>query len=446
MENSIYKYYLKRFEEKDRPAQLTGKRGVGMEAKFCLTDSRGEAVSREQLEALFYDLADGEWNIMLDENLDVPTGVTREFPACPAVITTGTGHCKIEFSVPYADNLHGLRFNMEMMLNDVKAYMGGRGIHLLCLGVHPVTEPHPDLVQRKTRHIFWNRVFESGMVHLFALSADCQAHVDVEPGEVHEAVNVMQGFAGAQIALTANATVWQNRIDSDHLDVREAFWDWWLPEEERAGIAPAPFRSLEDYVNRLASLRPVFVERDGENLGIYHYRDFREYYSSGDAAEGITPQGDIVPIYPERKDIDLHDTFNWYTARLSRYCTLENRANCQQPPEDIMTVPALTLGLMENLGEALVFLADYDWSALRACRTEAISVGPKAKGRGFNVRELCRAMLEIAQNGLTIRRKGEEEFLAPLWRRFEVETCPALETRRLHQEGGIDSILERYSL
>jgi hypothetical protein len=101
---------------------------------------------------------------------------------------------------------------------------------------------------------------------------------------------------------------------------------------------------------------------------------------------------------------------------------------------------------MENLDEALLFLADYDWSALRDSRTEAIRVGPNAKGRGFNVRELCRAMLQIARKGLTMRGQGEEELLAPLWRRSEAGTCPALETRELHKADGIDSILERYSL
>jgi gamma-glutamylcysteine synthetase len=446
MDNRIFEHYLSRFESKDRPPRLAGKRGIGMEAKFCLTDSGGEAVSVKQLEALFHALSDGDWRMMIDGNLGIPTGVCRESPTCPAVVTTGTGHCKIELSVPYDESIEGLRFNLESMAGEVKESAETQDIHLLCLGVHPVTEPHPDLVQRKSRHIFWDKVFKSGLVHLFALSADCQVHVDVEPGEVHTAVNVLQGFSGPQIALTANATVWRNGIDGDHLDVREAFWDWWLPEEGRAGMAPAPFASLEDYVDRLTSLRPVFVERDGVGLGIYQYRDFKEYYSAGPTAEGITPEGHKVPMSPEERDIDLHDTFNWYTARLSRYCTLENRANCQQPPEDIMSIPALTLGLMEALDEAWLFLAEYDWGVLRDCRREAMMEGPRARAGGFDIREMCRAMLEIAREGLAKRSRGEEEFLAPLWSRLEDGTCPALETRELYQSGGIDALLERYSI
>ncbi|MDY6796863.1 MAG: glutamate-cysteine ligase family protein [Actinomycetota bacterium] len=446
MDGSILEYYLRRFEDKGRVHSLKGRRQVGMEAKFCLTDYRGEAVEREALEDLFGHLEAAGWELQRDENLGIATAAARPSSTCPAVVATGTGHCKMEFSVPYGNTLLELKSHFEEMAEEVKAYMDGAGVRLLCLGVHPVTEPHPGLVQRTARHIFWDRAFETGLVHLFALSADCQVHVDVDPSEVHQAVNVMQGFAGAQIALTANATVWKRRIDEDFVDVKEAFWDWWLPGEDRAGVASRPFESLEEYVERLSGLRPVFVSRNGCNLGIYQYRNFREYYSAGDEARGITSGGDTVGLRPCEQDIDLHDTFNWFVARFSRYCTLENRVNCQQPPEDIMAVPALTLGLMENLDEGASFLGDYDWDALRRSRIEAMRRGPEASGRGFDIAELGRSMLEIAEKGLTSRGRGEEAFLEALWRRSRGGFCPAFEGRELFVQGGVEALLERYSL
>ncbi|MFW6113699.1 MAG: glutamate-cysteine ligase family protein [Actinomycetota bacterium] len=446
MDRRILEYYLKRFDSKDRAGSLKSRRQVGMEAKFCLTDSLGEAVEREALEGLFRHLERRGWELHRDLNLGIATSAARASSTCPAVVATGTGHCKIEFSVPYGRTLSELKANFEEMAEEVKGYTDRAGVRLLCLGVHPVTEPHPDLVQRTSRHIFWDRAFETGLVHLFALSADCQVHVDVDPAEVHEAVNVMQGFAGAQIALTASATVWRKEIDPEYLDVKEAFWDWWLPDEDRAGVALRPFGSLEDYVERLAGLRPVFVSREGRSLGIYHYSDFREYFSAGERAKGITEDGETEVLLPCEQDIDLHDTFNWYVARFSRYCTLENRVNCQQPPEDIMAVPALTLGLMENLDEGVSFLEGFEWDALRRSREEAMRHGPRASGEGFDISLLSERMLEVAEKGLSSRGGGEEGFLGVLWRRLREGFCPAMETRELFARGGIGALLERYSL
>ena len=450
MENTVndrmYEYYCRRFEKKGRSEKVQGRRCVGMEAKFCLTDRRGGAASEAMLQGFFEHLGDKGWVVSRDDNLGIATAATREFPGCPAFISTGTGHCKMEFSVPYGRNLQELESHFQAMVEDAKSFADGEDMRLLCLGVHPVTEPHTGLVQRKSRHIFWDKAFAKRLVHLFALAADCQVHVDVDVNEVHEAVNAFQSLAGAQIALTASATVWKGEVDPEYLDVREAFWDWWLPGEDRAGIAREPFVSMRDYVERLASLKPVFVQRDGSSMGIYHYPSFREYYSAGDDAWGVEADGGRTPIVPREEDIDLHDTFNWYTARFSRYCTLENRANCQQPPEDIMTIPALTLGIMENLPAANDIVSDFTWDELRASREEAMRIGPRATLGGAPIDEVCRGMLEIAAEGLAARGFGEEERLSPLWDRLEEGRCPAMETRELFLEGGVHALLERYSL
>jgi len=446
MQADILDYYLRRFEEKGNRSRLAGRRRVGMEAKFCLTDSHGKAVSGEQLEGFFGGLAARGWRVEIDGNLGVSIGAVKEFPMCPAAVATGTGHCKIEFSVPHGRTLQELERNFGRMVEDASGSLRKMDVYLLCLGVHPVTEPHPGLVQRKKRHIFWDRVFSTGLVYLFAISADCQAHVDIEPGEVRDAVNVLQGLAGAQIALTANATIWKQAVDEDHLDVREAFWDWWLPDSDRVGVARRPFASLEHYVDHIASMRPVFVERRGKSLGIYAYENFKEYYHAGGGAKAVTPEGDSISIQPLEKDIDLHDTFNWSVARLSRYCTIENRVNCQQPPEDIMTVPALTLGLVENLAEGVTLLEGYDWGVLRTSRRRSLMQGPGMFVEDPAMRELCRGMLQVAQRGLVARGEGEERFLAPLWDRLESASCPALEARRLFLKGGITALLERYAL
>ena len=445
MSDDILDHYVSRFG-RVHPGGVATPRTVGMEAKFCLTDSDGNAVSAGFLEDLFTHLGCLGWGVLRDGNLGISTGAIRESDTCPAVVSTGTGHCKIEFSVPYGESIVELESNFSRMVKDVKCHTVPSEAHLLCLGVHPVTEPEPGMVQKKMRHIFWDEVFKSGLLHLFTISSDCQVHVAIGAEEAHSALNVLQGFAGPQIALTANATVWQGSVDLGHVDVREAFWDWWLDGEDRAGVARVAFSSLEDYVRRISSMRPVFVEREGKSLGIYRYPSFQDYYCSNERAVAVTGEGREVTVIPEEKDIDLHDTFNWYACRLSHYGTVENRANCQQPPEDIMSVPALTLGLVENVDKAADFIAGFEWSTLRQLRDKALIEGPEAAVGDLQVLDLSEKMLMLAGEGLASRGMGEQEYLAPLWERLRERSCPALECRRLFEHGGTGALLERYSL
>jgi len=442
---SILGHYVSRFEKKG-PEREKKRRSVGMEAKFCLTDSCGKAVSAGFLEELFTHLSNIGWDLDRDKNLGIATGATRDSDSCRAMISTGTGHSKIELSVPYAGSVGALESNFLMMVEEVKSCAVPNGMHLLCLGVHPLTSPQPGMVQKKSRHLFWDQAFKKDLVHLFTISSDCQVHVDVSTDEVHVAVKVLQGLSGPQIALTANATVWRGNVDSEYLDVREAFWDWWLEGEDRAGMTRKPFVSLDDYVDRISLMKPVFITREGESLGIYHYPSFYDYYGSGSGATAVTGDGRKVKVIPEVEDIDLHDTFNWYTTRLSHYGTVENRANCQQPPEAIMSVPALTLGLVENLDNAAEYVAGFDWELLRSLRSDSLRRGPAATAGDVRVLEMSRKMLMLADEGLVGRGQDEQGYLAPLWKRLKEQSCPALECRKIFENGGIDSLIERYSL
>ena len=128
----MYEYYCRRFEKKGRSERIQGRRCVGMEAKFCLTDGRGGAASEVMLQGFFEHLGDKGWTVARDDNLGIATAATREFPSCPAFISTGTGHCKVEFSVPYGRNLRELESYFQAMVEDAKSSTDGEDMRLLC--------------------------------------------------------------------------------------------------------------------------------------------------------------------------------------------------------------------------------------------------------------------------------------------------------------------------
>jgi len=307
---------------------------------------------------------------------------------------------------------------------------------------------------KKTRTSPWAKVFGSNRylsqgdgddVHLFTINAASHVHVSVLQEEAIAAVNVLNGFAGAQIALTANSNVWRGQIDPEYKCVAEKLWDWWMPDSGRVGVPRKPFKDIEDYVDRIARFRPVYVVRHGEPIILKEYETFDQYYNSKRAV-GIDVEGREISFIPDKRDIDLHNSCYWYNARISRYYTVENRANDQQPPEELMCVPALTLGLLSALSEANKEVAYYSWETLRSTRDVACREGLCGSVGGIQLINLAIRMLLLARKGLQSRGLGEEKFLDPIEKRIVEFKCPADRAAQIVENGGIDALVDARKL
>jgi glutamate--cysteine ligase len=210
-------------------------------------------------------------------------------------------------------------------------------------------------------------------------------------------------------------------------------------------VPEKPFEDLEDYARAIASLRPVYVKRGGMPIVLTSYNSFDEYYRSTEAA-GLNLEGREVALRPEEPDIDLHCTCCWHNARLSRYCTVENRSNDQQPPGDLVCVSALTLGLVCALDECWEVVSSYRWEDLREARKAACRSALEGRAGDLSLVELAEKMVKLARRGLLSRGLGEEEFLKPLERRLRERRCPADQAVELFVGGGIRSLLAARAL
>ena len=282
-------------------------------------------------------------------------------------------------------------------------------------------------------------------MHLFTVNVASHVHVSVAREEAVEAVNVLNGFAPAQIALMADSCVWKGEYDPAYKCVAEVFWDMWEAARGRAGMPPKPFEDCEDYARHVAELTPVYVKRDGAPIILKDYDSFLEYAAAGEAV-GYNPQEEEVPVEPTMADLDTHNSCYWYNARISRYYTVENRVCDQQPPEDVLCPSALTLGLVEAREEAWEELTSHDWDTLRELRVEACKEGLDARANGLHVREFAGRMLDVAEKGLERRGKDEERFLEPLKRRLRDGVSPADGAAQLFHTGGVEALVARRAL
>jgi len=347
-----------------------------------------------------------------------------------------------------------LKSQIDELRTELKPFCDKNHVYFLCYGIQPVTSPTKKLMIRKGRTSPWIKAFGSNRyvakgdgddVHLFTVNAASHVHVSISQEEAVDAVNVLNGFSGAQIALTANSNIWRGRVDPQYKCVAEKFWDWWMPDSNRVGVPRKPFKDIEDYMHTIANFRPVYVQRNGKPIILDKYRTFEEYYKVGRAV-GLDIEGREVSFIPEKSDIELHNSCYWYNARISRYYTIENRVNDQQPPDELICISALTLGLVSALPKAIKEISGYDWETLRRTRESACRHGLLGRVGDIRLNKLALRMLFIARQGLLRRGLGEERFLKPLEKRLCEFSCPADRASHLFRNDGVQALLETWKL
>lgn len=461
-------HFIRRFEEVESNRNLgTRPRRIGSELKFPVVRDDGSAIGPSQTDALWGYLLTKGWSPLSDPVSGRTVGATKPGEMNEHRASCETGFCKVEFSLAHTESLAALAVEIDGLRKLIAEFDRRAGTVFLGFGLQPLTPPGKHLLMQKSRNLFWDRLFGgnehippgSGTdVHLFTISASNQVHVDVRMDEAVDAVNVFNGLAGAQVALTANSNIWKGGIDPEYKCLGEMFWEWWLKEAHlgRYGVPLRPFRDLEDYFGEILKFPPVYVRRKGVPVALPHCRTFSDFFTCDDArcsrkgdAErecGTTADGEGVKVDAEYGDLDQHFTFFWHSARLSRYYTLENRINDQQPPGEMLCIPALTLGVMENLKKAVDLVESYQWQVLREMRVQAARYGLDARVDGVEAREMARAMIGIAEEGLSARGLGEEVHLEPLRRRLEGDFCPADKAAAVFREQGLKGFVETFSL
>ena len=443
-----YEHFVSGFQQAVAESSFAERR-IGAELKFPLVCRDGRAVKYETVRALWEYLHERDWQFIKDGMTGEIVGAKKPGEHNDTVASCETGYCTAEFSLAHVADLFELERSIRELQGELRPFAEQHDVHFLGCGIQPVTRPSRELLMKQARTSVWKKVLrptrgaskEKGRdVSLFTINAATHVHVSVTMNEVIPALNVLNGFSGAQIALTANSNIWLGGLDPNYRCVAEKFWDWWMPDSDRVGVPKKPFKGLKDYVRAITSLRPVFVKRAGKPIVLRRYRTFREFYGDGRAV-GVDTEGREVSFVPKKADLALHNSCYWYTARLSRYFTVENRVNDQQPPEDMLCVPALTVGLVSVMREAEEELSRFDWDDLRAARDAACRDAIHGSTSTFTLSELAETMLRLATLGLRRRGLGEEMFIAPLWKRFHERTCPADDAARLFEDGGIEALV-----
>lgn len=449
----IYEHFMRCF--RDAVAERDGReRRIGAELKFPLVRPDGSAVDYQMIHRLWDFLQEQGWSPKRDAASGRVVGATRPGERNDTLASCETGYCKTEFSMAHVSDLLALQRSIDELCDQLRRFAERENVRFLCYGIHPRTRPSQRLLMKKGRTSVWDEVFGSNRhippeegddFHLFTINSASHVHLSVSEEEAVKAVNVFNGFAPAQIALTAHSSVWRGEADPEHNCVAEKFWDWWMPDANRVGVPQRPFSDIRDYVHTIADLRPVYVKREQGPVVLTNYESFSDYYAESEAV-GYDVDGNEVSVVPLESDIDLHNSCYWFNARISRHYTLENRTNDQQPADALPCIAALSLGLVTALDGAEEEVLAHDWDDIRRARDHACKSGLDGQSPPVDLEGLAGRMLAVAREGLESRGLGEEEFLHPLEERLEQHTCPADAARELAVNEGIESLVENRAL
>lgn len=439
-------------------------RRIGIENEFPIVGPTGEAVDAGTVGNLFQSLrargfiprrdpATGQVN-----HVERPTGPSGGVDGSTRdVVESELGYCTLEVALAPQTTLFEAERCSQRLLTELTEELDQSGHRLLGYGMQPLTPPSRSLVAPKERFVIYDRRSRSDRssscadIHLFTVAAADQCHVDVSLDEAVTAVNTLGALAGLQLALTANSPVWRGEVDPTNKAVRETFYDILYGTRgdgghRTFGILPR-FHDLADYLSHLCHLEAMMVMRDGRHVEILDDLSIGELLSHESTVAGRTSTGEPVAVEPRDDDVLFLASRLESNVRLSpRYGTLESRISCQQPPGEMLVVPALILGLLENLSEAETLVASLPHEAWEASRLEAARRGLEAQIADNSAVELAQELLRIAKTGIERRGFGEEIFLAPLERRLATRRAPADNAIEAFRAGGVSELIERLTV
>jgi len=397
-------------------------RKVGIEKEILVTDSDGYMA----------DLHDKVWpyfkTLGLKESRDIYyKDETVGFYVGKDQITTDAGQGTFEVILEPYLTVQEVERHLKTVLRVLYEACEKENYSVLGMAFQPRSRAGKRHWNRKQRYEILLDVFKK-KIYQNALSASDQAHIDVTPEEIIPVTNMMNGLAGFMLFLFANSAVRFGRINK-FKNYRELLWD--VMGKSRTGIPVAPFTSLEDYLTRMWNLKCV-VARKGDR-----------YFSPGkkfkDFVKGKSPEDTF-------KAFETHEGTLWFCARPRIYGTVEVRPTCIQPWDDMVTVAAFTLGIVQNKNESEAFLKDFKWPELRMLRYQAGHKNWGHKINGDTVANHIGKILQFSKKGLVMRGEGEETYLETLFARWKAKESPADKASKYFRQGGISLVIKHASL
>lgn len=399
-----------------------GLRTVGREAEFPVVHPDGTAAP---ISELWGPLQRGG-GLDAHHEGDMIVGLTGPRYGYAAEVGFGT----IELVGAPCQDLHELAGMHDEAFGRLCEAAAEVGFRVLGAGIQPVTPATVALMTKKRRYVALHDAI--GELWLsFAATASDQLHVHMGREELIAATNLCNLMAPVVVALCANSAIAGGR-DLGVCSGREHEMGRIGVAAGRHGMPMGPVDGWSGHVARLAAME-FLVDRRGDEVEIV----------GGTFAEWVERRGGLPDDEAFRAFL-VHEHYVWNTARpRSAHGTLEMRSACQQPISEHLAAATLSLGLVQSAPALAAWIREVlpadPWPTMRAWHVRAVLDGLAAPEP---IPDFLATVLDILEDGLIQRGRGEQAYLAPLRRRLAKRTNPAQHARQVFADGGIAALIE----
>ena len=439
--------YFKKFSKYDNIDD--NQRKIGLELEFPVIDINGNPPDIDIIHSLFDYLNEKfEWAPIFFKDIYYGLENLTQYEK----LTFESGRVCIEYSSPPFNNLFELKRRVVEILDIIAYFFKERRYYLFCGGLSPNIHPNPDfalkidcysfLTEETKHHFVHEDIGKDYLAYLF--TSHNSPHVDIGSCEAVEIYNILNALSGLQIALTANSAIWKGMPDMEYKCLRNHFYEKMYPHRSNFITMPAYFpSSRRDYIDYILTVPPLLISRNNSYLRILNKKSFYDFLKNSTCLVSNF-SGEEIEIFPEYADFFFNEHYIWTNSRLrSKFGTIENRASCQQPQEDMFCVAALVLGIICNKEEVRKFISDIPYSKWVEIYSKALKHGMTIFEEGNNDYNILKEYLCIAKKGLEKRGYGEEIFISALFKRFKLLKNPADIMIDLYKKGDIELVIKK---
>ncbi len=300
---------------------------------------------------------------------------------------------QLELSGEVCESVHCAQEEFARHIEEIVAVGDELQIAFLGLGIQPVSRVGEiEMVPKKRYGIMFPYMAKVGTLgqRMMMQTATVQANMDyASEADAMMKLRVGMGLAPLLNAMTANSPLSDGDLNG-FVSFRGHIWT--DTDTARSGFLPFVFgtgASFEKYADYALDVPMYFIVRDGEwyDMTSLTFRRFLE--------EGYRGHR------PTMTDWDSHLTTLFPETRMKRY--IELRSIDSQPPELMLSVPALTKGIFYDedcLHAAWDLVKGWSYAERIDLYAAAHRRGLQTRAGRFSFRDLAMELLTIARTGL----------------------------------------------
>lgn len=450
---------------------------VGLEFENPIINAKGETIYFVQMQKVFRDFEKRGWEAKRDYMLNYIDKIEKDFGQDRVSLMTDSGSGNLEMAQPPKQNIQEAQELYLKVRAEILEVLKNYGYTIAGYAIQPGHITDNQKFHRQNAMYLALEEMDSSDHYANFTSAPISAHqagVSMKFDEVIDYTNEMIKIAGLIVVLCGNSPIHNWQILP---------WKEWrilivglfrfigniAGFEKLYGFPDRPFKSIADFLRYYWQSPWMILPllRDGRWILPNEKINFIEYFEkekvsahdlNGDQIELIPSVGDLnlatICMWPhakphivlDPKKTNVKDFMkNFDSDSLEEYlegklvnCYIECRAAGAAPVGEEMAIPALMLGMVNNLEAIKEITSLHKWEEWSDLVFEAAAKGFEAKIGGKSIIPYLQKIFEIALVGLKNRGFREEFYLQPMETRLKKRKNPADKALLLYKKSKED--------